>query len=166
MLVRVVLVLLAVLAWRGARWAYVAFILLGLSYFPAPVGLVLHPRACELALDAHLVAVSLTNYAHIVLFAIFCVLSAAHARHRMSARGTVVFAAAASLVMGALVEMAEGLTGNGHCRVRDLIPDSAGILLGVMAFVLWQRLSGTISVRREASNASRRSDIRRRFHRV
>jgi hypothetical protein len=40
-----------------------------------------------------------------------------------------------TLAMGALVELAEGITGRGHCRLRDLIPDSAGALAGA-AFVL------------------------------
>jgi hypothetical protein len=31
----------------------------------------------------------------------------------------------ATLTVGALVEIAEGVTGAGNCRLRDLIPDSA-----------------------------------------
>jgi hypothetical protein len=41
----------------------------------------------------------------------------------------------ATLVMGALVELAEGVSGRGNCRLRDLVPDSASALLGA-AFVL------------------------------
>ena len=147
---RVALVLLAVLAWRGARWAYAAFILLGLSYFFVHVGFEPHPRACDLTFDAHLAAFSLTNYAHIVLFGIFFILSAAHARHHLSSRWTLVCAACATLVTGALVEIAEGITGSGNCRVRDLIPDSAGIALGLVVLVLWQKASLAIKVRRRS----------------
>lgn len=32
--------------------------------------------------------------------------------------------------MGALVEISQGVTGKGHCRLRDLIPDAVGALLG------------------------------------
>ena len=35
-----------------------------------------------------------------------------------------------TLTVGALLELAQGLTGAGHCRLRDLLPDPAGALLG------------------------------------
>jgi hypothetical protein len=60
---------LAVLSLRGARWAYIVFVLLGVLYFPARVGFRLDPQPCELAFNASLAIYSLTNYAHIVLFA-------------------------------------------------------------------------------------------------
>lgn len=52
----------------------------------------------------------------------------------------LMWAAVASLTMGALVELAEGVTGYHTCRMRDLIPDLVGILLGVLAAALWRRL--------------------------
>lgn len=79
---------------------------------------------------------SLTNYAHIVLFGIFFLFSAFHAiADRTSIRSALTFAAIATVLMGALVELAEGATGSGHCRLRDLIPDGAGIVLGALVFV-------------------------------
>jgi hypothetical protein len=32
--------------------------------------------------------------------------------------------------MGALLELAEGISGLHHCRLRDLLPDAAGAVLG------------------------------------
>jgi hypothetical protein len=134
--INVTRVLLAVLALRGARWAYVTFIVTGLAYFPMRAGFRLDPHACELAFGPRLAALSLTNYPHEVLFALFFVLSAVHfgGRH-WAARPALVRAAVMTLAMGALVELAEGITGRGHCRLRDLIPDSVGALAGA-AFVL------------------------------
>jgi hypothetical protein len=53
--------------------------------------------------------------------------------------------------MGALVEVAEGLSGRGHCRFRDLIPDSAGALLGATAVLLWREVQQRFLRRRQAA---------------
>jgi len=126
---------LAVLSLRGKRWAYVAFVVLGLLYFPAQVGFRLDPHPCELAFNWSLAVFSLTNYAHIVLFALFFVMTRAQLRVRGWSR--FAWAALATIVMGVLVEVAEGVTGKGHCRVRDLVPDGAGALLGQGLVFLW-----------------------------
>jgi hypothetical protein len=131
---------LAVLALRGARWAYVAFIVAGLAYFPARVGFRLEPHACELALSVPLAMLSLTKKAHITLFALFFVFSSAQTGSRPSDRSVLLFSTLATLAMGALVELAEGVTGSGNCRLRDLIPDSVGIVLGAAALILWRHL--------------------------
>jgi len=130
--------LLGLLALRGVRWAYVAFVVLGLLYFPAKVGLRLAPRPCQLAFDIPLAVHSLTNYAHIVLFAMFFVMTSA--QFRMSNRRAFAWSAVATVVMGALVEVAQGITGEGNCRLRDLIPDSVGILIGSIIVLLLKRI--------------------------
>jgi len=132
-------VLLAVFSLRGVRWAYVLFIVLGLAYFPARVGFRIDPHACQLAFSARLAAFSLTNYAHIVLFALFFVMSSRQFGKQASLGSTLARAVLATLTMGALVELAQGVTGNGNCRLRDLIPDSAGIVLGASTMTLWHR---------------------------
>jgi VanZ family protein len=81
---------------------------------------------------------SLTNYAHIVLFVWFFLM--ARAQFRRSHWSDFAWAALASVIMGALVELAEGISGRGHCRLRDLIPDAVGIMLGSGIVYLWNRL--------------------------
>jgi VanZ family protein len=81
---------------------------------------------------------SLTNYAHIVLFALFFVMTSAQLR--MANWSAYGWAALATIVMGALVEIGQGVTGKGHCRLRDLIPDTAGILIGSIIVLLWNRI--------------------------
>ena len=134
--------ILAVLAVRGTRWAYGAFVALGLLYFPLRAGFALAPRACQLALDARLVGHSLQNYAHVVLFAGFFLVSRAQFRGRRG--GSLAFLA--TVAMGALVELAQGLSGHGNCRLRDLIPDTAGALVGATLLVLsrgvWRSVRG------------------------
>lgn len=119
------------------RWAYAAFCVLGLLYFPARVGFHLNPQGCELAPSLRLTIFSLQNYPHIIMFGAFYGFS--WVRFRGAGAVRFAWAALATIIMGALVEVAEGLTGQGHCRVRDLVPDMVGALLVALPLALWYR---------------------------
>ena len=138
MLASIIRFALGILSLRGARWSYVAFIILGLLYFPMKVGFRLEPHPCELTLDIPLAIYSLTNYPHIVLFALFFVMSSA--QFRVSDWRSFIWPFLATIVMGILVEGAEGVTGQGHCRLRDLIPDAVGALCGLLIVLLLRKL--------------------------
>jgi hypothetical protein len=142
LLAAIVRLILAVLALRGVRWAYVAFIVVGLAYFPARMGFHLEPRACALVIDRQGAMLALGKQAHVILFALFFILSSAQTGAKPSDRTVLLFSSIATLVMGALVELAEGVTGAGNCRLRDLIPDSVGILLGAAVLIVWRKLRG------------------------
>src|SRR5712664_1921071 len=135
-----VLALLALIALRGKRWAYLAFVVLGLLSFPAQTHFRVHAPKCEQLLPTlHLLVPLLHNYAYIALFAGFYWMSWVQFR-RSDARA--VWALLAALLVGALVEIAEGMTmtGRGHCRVRDLVPDAAGALGAALLLAIWSRL--------------------------
>ena len=130
-LLTVIRLLLAVLSLRGMRWAYVAFLLLGLLYFPLKSGFRFDPNyPCELTFGAALAMHSLRNVPHIVLFAIGFILTAA--QFRLSKWWDFMLAALLMMTVGALVEILEGVTRQGNCRMRDLIPDSVGAALGAI----------------------------------
>jgi hypothetical protein len=129
---------LGILAARGALWAYITFVVLGVLYFPVSVGFHLHPRPCEGLPSVALAVYSFGNYAHILLFVLFFIMSSA--QFNMSHWSGFAWAAAACVAMGILVELAEGLAGTHHCRTRDLIPDCAGIIIGAGIVLLWNRL--------------------------
>src|SRR5262245_66535824 len=74
----VVRLVLGLLSLRGVRWAYVAFVVLGLLYFPAKVNFHLDPHPCELTFDLPLAIHSLTNYPHIVMFALLFFITSCH----------------------------------------------------------------------------------------
>jgi hypothetical protein len=126
---------LGILSFRGMRWAYVTFVLLGLLYFPASVGFRLNPQPCEGIPNVPLAVYSLTNYAHIVLFVLFFLMTSA--QFRMSRSSGYAWSAAACIAMGILVEVAEGISGTHHCRLRDIIPDAAGVVIGAGVVLLW-----------------------------
>src|SRR3989449_2622175 len=135
-----ILALLALIALRGKGWAYPAFVVLGLLYFPAQTHFHVHAPKCEQLLPTmHVLVLSLHNYAYIALFAGFYWMSWVQFG-RSDARG--VWALVATLLVGALVEIAEGMTmtGRGHCRVRDLVTDAAGALGASLLLAVWSRL--------------------------
>jgi VanZ like family len=134
---RVVSVACGLLAFRGIRWAYITYIVLGLFYFPLHVGFEFHPRACQMGISLELAWVSLGNWAHVVLFAIFYVMTMAQFRRRTGR--AFAWAAVIVIAMGAAVEIAEGATGDRNCRLRDLVPDAAGGLLGMALVAAWAR---------------------------
>jgi hypothetical protein len=73
-----------------------------------------------------------------VLFVLFFLMTSA--QFRMSHCLGFAWAALLSISMGIVVELAEGISGNGHCRLRDLIPDAAVIVLGSGIVYLWNRI--------------------------
>jgi hypothetical protein len=128
-----------VLAFLGARWAYVAFVILALLFFPARAGFHFHPKPCECAFNVDLALYALTKYGHLWRFTIFFLLTAIQVR-RYRLRSQLLIATAAVLAMGIYVELAEGLTGTGNCRLRDLVPDMAGAAVGAVVWVVYRRL--------------------------
>jgi hypothetical protein len=136
-----VLALLALLALRRQRWAYFAFVVLGLAYFPAQahVHLALHFPKCEQLINKSIVLLSLQDYVHIALFAGFYWMSWVQFR-QTDAR--ILWALLATLLVGALVEVAEGMMVRGaHCRIRDLVPAAAGALGAAVVLAIWSRLT-------------------------
>ena len=150
-----VLALLALLALRGKRWAYLAFVVLGLLSFPAQAHFRVHVPRCDLLLPTMQVLVPLLqNYAHIALFAGFYWISWVQFRWT-DAR--VVWALLATLLAAALVEVAEGMTGQGRCRMRDLAPGIAGALGAALVLALWswvRRKPGYVKIVKPRSAAA------------
>jgi hypothetical protein len=151
------LALLALIALRGKRWAYLAFVLLGVLYFPAQTHFQVHAPKCEQLLPTVQQLVPLLhNYVSIALFAAFYWMSWVQFE-RANARG--IWALVATLLAAALVEIAEGMTLRGHCRVRDLVPDAAGAVGAAVVLAIWARFTrkpGYVRLVRTSSPAAKR----------
>lgn len=139
----IILGIIALLFGRNARWAYISSIVLGFIYFPARVGFNLQPSGCQTELSFDLALMSLRNFPHIVHFAWFFAVTAAQFSNKTPS--TFIWSGLISLVMGGMVELAEGITGKGNCRVRDLIPDAVGAFCGAVVVLLWITLSKRLS---------------------
>lgn len=143
----VVVMTLVAVSMRRSRWAslcllasrcaYGVFVVLGLLYFPAKVGFRLPPFSCEWKFGFALAAHSLTNYPHIILFTLFFLLTYAQLPNVPRA---LVWSVAACMAMGFLVELAQGATGAGHCRMRDLVPDTVGALTGALLIAIGRKV--------------------------
>src|SRR5262245_34615512 len=131
----VVMLVLVFLSLRGKRWAYWAFVGMSLLYFPARVGFRLDPHPCSFAFTIPLAIYSLRNYAHIALFAFFYILTSVHLR--ASRWRGLLLAGLITLAMGVIVELGEAISGQGTCRLRDLVPDAVGALLGAAVVSGW-----------------------------
>ncbi len=124
---------LIVMALRGSRRAYIALLLLAAGYFPVSVGFTFKPGVVDSEISLNLFWVSLQNYRHIVLFAVFYIMTCIQLGDLNVGEFNwkkMLLAGFITLLMGVYVEFAQWYTGNGHCRVRDLIPDLAGIMVG------------------------------------
>lgn len=133
-----VLALLALLTLRGKRWAYFAFVVLGLAYFGARAQFQVHVPKYDLLINPKLVLVALQSYAHIGLCAGFYWMSWVQFR-RTDAR--LLWALVATLLVGVLVEVADGMTGRSPSRLRDLVPVAAGALGAAVLLAIWSRLT-------------------------
>lgn len=151
LLLLIAAVLTPALRWRRA--AFTGFVVLGLGSFALRAGwpaTPLVPRACEGTVGGELALHSFRNTPHVLLFALCFLLARAQFPPARSigdaSRWAGPAAFAVTMAVGALVEVAEGLTGAGHCRLRDLLPDAAGALLGWVAFAalsaVWTRVRG------------------------
>ncbi|HSP14926.1 MAG TPA: hypothetical protein VLV78_09255 [Thermoanaerobaculia bacterium] len=137
-------IVLAVLALRGARWAYAVFVILAFVWIPARTGFHLHRPECQMRLSLDLVLFSLTKYKHVFLFGVFFLMTRVQlARTRYAP----LLAAAATLAIGVLIEIEEGATRTGNCAMRDLFPDGAGALVGELITRIWKRREVNFSSR-------------------
>jgi len=73
------------------------------------------------------IGLSLTKIPHVMLFGFFFLLTAA--QFDRIDRKTLVWSGLATLIMGFLVELEEGATRTGNCRLTDVLPDILGALI-------------------------------------
>lgn len=124
---RVLLFLLFALALWGFRSAYIGYVVAALSWMIVQNGFELHQPKCEWPITLAGAQLSMTKFGHILLFGLFFVITIR--QFRKFDRRTVLLSILATSMMGFLVEVIEGATGAGNCRMRDLVPDVAGALI-------------------------------------
>jgi VanZ family protein len=131
--------------WR-VRWAYVAFVALGLLYLPAMTGFRVNPQRCDFAFNTPVFIQSLSNYPHITQFSLFFLVTVR--QFRSPGWQSLGWSTGLTMLMGAAVEAAEGVSGLHHCKAIDLVPDFVGAMLGVMVVLLARRIASAKHSRR------------------
>ena len=132
------LAVLGVLSYQGKRWAFVGLITLAIVYFPVRSNFVFVYRPCEIGFDWALAVYSLRNFNNLILFFAFFLIAAAQLP--MSRPRHYVVAVGMTVAMGVIVEASEATWGRGNCRVRDLIPDGFGALIGAAVVMVRSRI--------------------------
>jgi hypothetical protein len=120
--------------WARRRWAYGAYMLVALARIPARTRFRLTRPNCDTRLTLENAGLSLTKLPHVVLFALFFFLTVL--QFDRIDRRAFVWSLAATAVLGLLVELEEGATRTGNCRLTDVLPDIAGGLVAIGAFVI------------------------------
>lgn len=123
----------------ASRAAYGLLVLQVPAYFLGKSGFEASAPACQWTFGPALALYSLTNYPHIVLFTLLFLLSYAQLPGVPRA---AAWAALATVAVGLLLELSQGATGEGNCRMRDLIPDSAGALIGYALVTAGRKILG------------------------
>jgi VanZ family protein len=128
-------IILAGFALRGARWAYAIFIILAFVWIPARTGFRLHRPPCDFDVTLDYSLASMLKYKHVFLFGVFFLMTGVQLAR---VRGASLIAAAATLAVGVLIELEEGATGTGYCKLVDLLPDALGALVGALVAAIWK----------------------------
>lgn len=113
--------------WALRRWAYGAYMLVAVARIPARTGYRLASLRCDARLTIENAALSMTKAPHMVLFGLFFLLTVAQFDHLD--RRALGWSLAATAALGLIVELEEGATRTGNCRLTDVLPDLAGGLV-------------------------------------
>ena len=128
--------------WRHRRWAYALYMLVGILRIPARTGFHLYALRCDWHLTATNASRSLTKLPHIVLFGCFFLLTAA--QFDTIDRRSLAWSFAATVGLGLLIEIQEGVTRTGNCRFTDVLPDALGGLIVMALLVAARAIAGHV----------------------
>jgi len=117
---------------RFRRWGYTLFMIVGVLRIPTQAHFRFYVPACDLGLSWVNVRLSLTKVPHFALFGVFFLLTAW--QFDRPGRRTY-WSLIATLALGVLVELEEGATRTGSCRLADLLPDLGGALIAMALLV-------------------------------
>jgi VanZ family protein len=128
------------LFWARRRWIYGIYMLMAIASIPARTGFRLNSPKCDTRWTVENIGLSLTKVPHIVLFGIFFLLTVI--QFNEVDRRAILCSLLATVGLGLLVEIQEGATRTGNCRITDVLPDVLGALLVaalLFGFVLIRR---------------------------
>jgi len=118
---------------RFRRWGYTLLVIVGALRIPAQAHFYLYAPLCDLRMAWDNTRLSLTKVPHFAVFAVFFLFTAWQF-DRLDRR-SLSWSLVATLALGILVELEEGATRTGDCRLADLLPDVGGALIA-MAFLV------------------------------
>ena len=119
--------------WSHRRWLYAAYMLVAVSRIPARVRFRLVAPRCDTELTLANARLSMTKLPHMSLFCGFFVLTLLQF-DQLNPRA-FRWSLLATAALGLLVELEEGASRTGNCRMTDVLPDVVGATIA--AVVVW-----------------------------
>jgi VanZ family protein len=113
--------------WHRRRWIYGAWMVLAVTRIPARTGFRLTAPTCDTALTLENLALSLTKVPHIVLFGAFFLITLI--QFDRVDRRSLAWSVAATAGISLVIEIEQGATRTGNCRMTDVAPNLAGALI-------------------------------------
>lgn len=113
--------------WHLRRWIYGTWILLAITRIPARTGFRLSSPECDTALNLENLALSLTKVPHFVLFGAFFLVTLM--QFDRVDRRSLAWSVAATAVISVIIEIQQGATRTGNCRLTDVAPTLSGALI-------------------------------------
>ena len=120
--------------------------LIAITRIPFRTGFRLQAPACDWQLTMHNAGLSLTKIPHIVLFGAFFLFTVIQF-DRLDRRA-IAWSFLSTMILGLLIELEEGATRTGNCRLTDVLPDAVG------AIIVMLMLLGGLFIRRTGNNRS------------
>ena len=114
--------------------------LYGVTRIPARTGYRLISPVCDTRLTLENAGLSLTKVPHIVMFGLFFLITVV--QFDRIDRRALTWSLGATLALGVIVELEEGATRTGNCRITDVLPDLLGALI-VAAVLMIVTMIGT-----------------------
>jgi hypothetical protein len=128
--------------WSYRRWLYAGYMLVAAVKIPMRTGFHLVSPSCDTALTLHNVQLSMTKVPHMVLFGVFFLITVV--QFDRVDRKAVAWSLVATAALGLLIELEEGATRTGNCRITDVLPDIFGALIAAIvvtaAMMTWNVL--------------------------
>lgn len=140
-----VILILAPFAGRGKWWryafhsAYALLVIYGGLAIPARTGFELEWPTCEMLPSLEGAGQALMKFPHIFLFGIFYIVTAI--QFPRTVRYRLLWPILVTIAFGLVIEIEEGATRTGNCRMRDLLPDTLGALTGLGLVLTWNALA-------------------------
>ena len=123
--------------WSYRRWLYAGYMLVAAVKIPLRTGFHLVNPSCDTALTLQNAQLSMTKVPHMVLFALFYLITVVQFDH--VDRRAIAWSLLATAALGLLIELEEGATRTGNCRITDVLPDIFGALIAAIVVIAAMR---------------------------
>ncbi|MGI9077708.1 MAG: VanZ family protein [Gemmatimonadaceae bacterium] len=141
--------------WSRRRWLYGAYMLFAIARIPARTGFRMALPVCDTDLTVTNMALSLTKVPHVVLFGAFFLLTIL--QFNQVNRRSLTLSLLITVALSLLVELEQGATRTGNCRLTDVLPNAVGAIIAMTLLGVGSAIRGRTVNKNGAIQAPRNS---------